>query len=207
MVEEGWAMRPCESPTFKKMSPKGVMIVEAEILWQQVVELPKGAIIVEIGSWTGSSTYAMALGCKDNDVKIFAVDTFMGSPGGEQEWSKNMGSNYFETFKNNLEEFIDNGTVTPLEMSSAGALMYTPKLEPDMIFIDGSHQYEDVLFDLTYWWERLKPNGLLALHDSNGHPNFHPQVLTALQDFMKDKGLGCGHLMIGSTSFLRKKAC
>lgn len=180
------------------------MNVEAEVLWRNASKISEGGIIVEIGSWLGSSTYAMALACIDRGIKIYAIDTFMGSPGGVTEW-KQQHTGYFEQFKINLKEFIDKGVVIPLEMSSAGALMYEPRLEPDLLFIDGSHQYEDVLFDLTYWWERLKPNGLLALHDSTGDPRWHPQVKDALLKFMKDRNMEPDHMLIVSTSWLRKE--
>lgn len=46
----------------------------------------------------------------------------------------------------------------------------------DFLYIDGSHAYEDVLFDFNFWTLMLKAGGILAMHDcrmTRGGPNFH----------------------------------
>ena len=148
-------------------------------------KVPHDEIVVEIGSFIGSSTYALALGCEGRNVKVHAVDTFMGSPGGWTEWAGKQicskTSDFSDVFKRNLAPFLQIGAVIIHEMSSAGALMIEPPLKPYLLFIDGSHQYEDVLFDITHWWERLKPGGTVALHDSIG--GGHPQVKRAVDLF------------------------
>ena len=35
----------------------------------------------------------------------------------------------------------------------------------DVVYIDGSHDFQSVSTDLNHWWERLKPGGLLCGHD------------------------------------------
>jgi hypothetical protein len=35
----------------------------------------------------------------------------------------------------------------------------------DFVYVDGDHRFEHVLADLTAWWARLKPGGILAGHD------------------------------------------
>ena len=40
------------------------------------------------------------------------------------------------------------------------------KAQRDFVFIDGSHVYEDALFDIVTWYDRLRLGGRLALHDS-----------------------------------------
>lgn len=35
----------------------------------------------------------------------------------------------------------------------------------DMVYVDAKHRYQDVLEDLTTWWPKVKPTGLLAGHD------------------------------------------
>jgi len=194
-------MRPTKSDQWKTFF-HGICEDEADDLYFAALKVPDNEIIVEIGSYKGSSTYALALGCVGRNVKVYAVDTWMGSPGGNKEWK--YGSNYFDEFKQNLHYAIKAGIVVPLEMSSAGALMYTPRLEPYLMFIDGSHQYEDVLFDITYWWKRLKPEGVMAIHDSSGHPKWHPQVRRAVDKFRKDMKIEKWRLK-SSTSWLYKE--
>jgi len=200
------SLKPSESPHWQSMY-HAIRPVEADRLCAEASKVPEGGVIVEVGSFKGSSTYALALGCVERNVKVYAVDTWMGSPGGVDEWGKRGGvftlGSHLEEFKRNLKEFIDSGIVIPLEMSSAGALMYEPRLEPYLLFIDGSHQYEDVLFDVTCWWGRLKARGLMAVHDSSGAIDAHPQVRRALDNFIISHQ--CEYLGIeDSTSWLRK---
>ena len=163
-------MKPTESPLWARFTPKGVADTDANLLYEAALQVPDGGLILEIGSFKGSSTYALVLGAQGRNVKVHAVDTWMGSPGGLKEWP--YGPAYtIDEFKHNLKEMLENGTVIMHEMSSAGAYMIEPPLKPNLIFIDGSHQYEDVLFDVTFWWERLQPNGVVALHDCLDHPN------------------------------------
>jgi len=186
---------------------KSIMPDEADMLWQAASQVPEGGTIVEIGSFRGSSTYAMALACEGRNVKIYAVDTWMGSPGGIDEWGPKRGvtsvGSFLPEFKNNLAEFINSGVVIPLEMSSAGALMCEPRLEPYLVFIDGSHVYEDVLFDVTYWWPRVKQGGAMAVHDTTGDKDWHPQVKQALDCFLKRNNLKLFRFF-GCTSWLKK---
>lgn len=166
---------------------RGIQDAEADLLYVEACRVPDNEIIVEIGSYKGSSAYAMSLACEGKNVKIYCIDHFMGSPGGKTEWPYD--SDFYQEFKKNLKDEIEKGVVIPLVMSSAGGLMYEPKLYPYMIFIDGSHQYEDVLFDMTYWWDRVKEGGVMLVHDSTGHPRWHPQVKRALDKFVKSKDL------------------
>lgn len=35
----------------------------------------------------------------------------------------------------------------------------------DFVFIDGNHAYEHVIADLDAWWPKVKPGGLMGVHD------------------------------------------
>ncbi len=37
--------------------------------------------------------------------------------------------------------------------------------EPQLVFIDSSHQYEHTLAELDLWWPALRPGGILLMHD------------------------------------------
>lgn len=49
----------------------------------------------------------------------------------------------------------------------------------DLIFIDGSHLYEDVKNDLYQAWERLYPNGLLLIDDWDHKKNIVAEGTTS----------------------------
>jgi len=35
----------------------------------------------------------------------------------------------------------------------------------DFVYVDGCHQYESVLQDMSIWWPKIRPGGILAGHD------------------------------------------
>lgn len=92
--------------------------------------------IVEIGSCLGRSTYALASsGCKI----VTAVDDFEMSPGCKFKFLKN------------LAEF---NNVRLLQMKSYNASELIE--EADMIFIDGNHEYSEVIQDLKLWAPKIR---------------------------------------------------
>lgn len=49
-----------------------------------------------------------------------------------------------------------------------------------LVFVDGSHAYEDVLCDITRSWELLEPGGALVIDDFRSD---HPGVTRAAEEF------------------------
>jgi hypothetical protein len=112
--------------------------------------------IVEIGCWKGRSTHALLTGCKGI---VYAVDHFMGSQDTKDP------AQMFE--KGICEEFLKNvgmfQNLKLLKMSSEEASkLFEPK-SVDMVFLDGSHTYEDVKADLESWI--MIPRKLICGHD------------------------------------------
>ena len=44
-----------------------------------------------------------------------------------------------------------------------------PRVRPSLRYIDGRHDFAGVTEDLTAWWPKLCPGGLLGGHDWIGH--------------------------------------
>jgi len=188
-------MKPSESNSFHQIDG-WLTIEEADALYQAAVEIPECGCIVEIGSFKGRSTYALALGCQDSGVakRVYAVDPFTGNP----NEARFFPAGFKADFDRNLEQFIKANIVIPRVMSSAGAVLHNYK--PNLVFIDGSHIYEDVIFDLISWWRELVAGGRMAVHDSTGT---HPPVMDALRDFLRSHNLHV-ETTTGSISWLRK---
>jgi len=188
-------LRPSKSAAFHQIDG-WLSIEEAEALYDAAVAVPECGRVVEIGSFKGRSTYALALGCKDSGVAkvVYSVDPFTGNPNEPGFFPAEFKADH----DRNLDQFLKEGIVVSCVMSSAGAVLHNHK--PNLVFIDGSHVYEDVLFDLTAWWRELVPEGRMAVHDSLGT---HPTVADALRDFTKANNLQV-ELVTGSISWLRK---
>ena len=124
--------------------------------------------VVEIGSWKGRSTHALAEMCPGT---VFAVDHFNGSPGPDisKEMKEAKPGEVREAFHKNMNGFMESGKVRLLEGTSEKAAwkFEVEHLRPDMVFIDGDHRYESVCQDIRSWKALVRPGGLLCGHDSD----------------------------------------
>jgi predicted O-methyltransferase YrrM len=148
----------------------------SELQWlRQQASIHKN--IVEIGSFMGRSTIALA---ENTRGQVTAVDTWAGSD--EPEHKKMLEGKPEDWL---FQEFLKNTTGLPnilaVRMKSLDAASYMGPQKFDMIFIDASHDYENVKADILTWRELLTPGGLLCGHD------FHtgaPGVVQAVNELV-----------------------
>ena len=143
----------------------------------------KGAI-VEIGSWQGRSTAALALGSMDGSQHpVYAIDSFVGVPpldrptaGGQRPgWS----SSSPELLRANLDRVGVNGLVRIVPKPSLEAAAEAP--ECDLLFVDGGHDYDSVKIDLAAYLPKVQLGGFVALHDCTSS---EPGVCQAVDEVM-----------------------
>lgn len=128
---------------------------------------------VEVGSYCGKSACYIGFACKKVGSKLFSIDHHKGSE--EQQF----GEEYFDEeiydfskkqvdtlpmFLSNIKKFNLEDYIEPLVMTSIDASYHVPD-DLDMIFIDGSHTFESALSDYSHWMPKLRPGGILAIHD------------------------------------------
>lgn len=130
----------------------------AELVWL-AKQAKQHKLIVEVGSYLGRSTRALA----DNTPgTVWAFDDWNGprdEAGIKQDLLEQFKSNTKDL--NNLSILVGdhaNPNILPVEWLRGSD-------KPDMVFIDGSHEYEDVKRDLMIWKARLARQGLLCGHD------------------------------------------
>jgi hypothetical protein len=134
--------------------------------WMSEVELAylaecasKSRCIVEIGSWKGRSTLALA--CNTPGI-VYAVDTWKGTEQQGDELAQHPEGWLLEEFKRNTAG-LDN--IVICEGPSVEMAARYAGLEVDMLFIDGYHTYEGVRSDILAWRPMLRPGGILCGHD------------------------------------------
>jgi len=140
---------------------------EIEWLAKQVKALPKGAVVVEVGSWKGRSSAAIADNLPEGG-KLYCVDTWVGSSGeptAHLTAREREGDNVYMAFYHNLHDHLDRGSVVAVRMSSAHAAETLNNLRPDLIWIDGDHSKEGITTDVESWLPLLRHGGLLCGHD------------------------------------------
>ena len=148
----------------KAFSIPGWML-PTELLWL-AEQASKHSRIVEIGSYLGRSTRALA----DNTPGfVIAIDDWEGPRDVEEKLKSEA---LYDSFRDNLDELVTIGIVIPFRAKHESEIMgygypaYLSKNQRfDMIFIDGSHEYEDVKRDIAKWLPYLEKGGLMCGHD------------------------------------------
>lgn len=122
--------------------------------------------VVEVGSWRGRSTRALA----DNTPGVvYAVDTWKGSVNGvcQQEIGKHAPGWLKREFQKNMDGLLGN-KVQVMEMDSLKAAERLSGQDLDLVFIDAEHTYESVRSDILAWYGLVRNGGILAGHDYGG---------------------------------------
>lgn len=127
-------------------------------LYKTAHSLPPNSIIVEIGSFKGRSTACLALGCSRRNGHVYAVDTFNGN---DVDF---FDRNYLSEFESNMRMLGLTESVTPIVMTSKEASEVWDK-PINMLFIDGSHVFDDVVSDFLGFFPQVRDGGMVALHD------------------------------------------
>lgn len=123
----------------------------------------------------GTSIKSCELGvCRGNNLRyildyvpeieyVYAVEPWIPY----QDWNGFVDQAHMDRYRaetlENLLEYDDK--VKLLEMTSSAALDIVQDDELDFIFIDGAHDYDNVLFDCTNWWLKVRTGGLFSGHD------------------------------------------
>ncbi len=140
----------------------------------------KNSAIVEIGSWKGKSASSVAALARSNGCVMFCVDTWKGSV----EHSGVNPEALFSEFLRNMKrlDFLGH-PVVPMQMESISAAEHFFKigLQPKLVFIDASHDYESVKSDIIAWSKCLHQDGVIAGHDYN---DGWPGVIKAVDELV-----------------------
>lgn len=154
-------------------------------------------LILEIGSWKGQSAINMAKSSKelDLDVKIVCVDTWLGSIdfiNSESRLDEARDTyplfGYPQIYYQFLSNVINAGVeeiVIPFPQTSSIACRWFEERNIlfDLIYIDGSNDYRDVLLDIESSWAILKNGGVIFGDDYNH--SFFVDIKKAVDDFCK----------------------
>jgi hypothetical protein len=142
-----------------------------EVLIQRI----RPGLIFEVGSWKGASAINMARLMQKYAIAghILCIDTWLG---GLEVWTRQDNPRYYDAL--NLKhgypsiyyQFLANvmhtglePCITPFPQTAqiAARWLRQHKLCADLIYIDASHDEDDVYQDLSTYWGLLKPNGAI----------------------------------------------
>ena len=133
---------------------------ELELLDRLARSMPSGAFVVEVGSFRGRSTVAIAAGLEHvQDARLVAVDTFAGDPEWDEIAAVSEARRLFD---------LNTGDILFLEVIQAESVRAADEVADasvDWVFIDALHDYRSVRDDIRAWAPKVKPGGLISGHD------------------------------------------
>jgi hypothetical protein len=162
------------------------------LIFDDIIEEVKPKLIVEVGTWKGKLAIHMANCMKSMHIsgEVVCIDTFLGE---SHMWDisskhydslslKNGFPQFYYEFMTNIVscEVSDYVTPLPLPFSSACNLLHNNGVVADLIYLDGSHVYEDVLTDL-YCCEKISDSKTVIF----GHDLPLKDVEKALREYCK----------------------
>jgi hypothetical protein len=152
------------------MSVEGALTAAEAKLLYNAAECIRDGCIVEIGSWRGRSTAALAYGSRAGyGVPVYAVEPherFRDVLGGEY-----LGTGDRAAFMQNMLRLGLTDIVRLVNLSSECIASW-----PDVVgllWVDGDHRYMGVKRDLNIWLPYLRPDATIVFHDST-NPRIGP---------------------------------
>jgi hypothetical protein len=135
---------------------------EINPLFEVMIERTRPKVIVEVGSWYGFSTFIMADACKklELDTKIICIDTWEGGFDHLTDdryrplllFDRGYPTFYFQFLANVIHRGHQD-IIVPIANTSQIACRFLKYhgIEADLIYVDGSHEVDDVYMDLCYY--------------------------------------------------------
>lgn len=149
-----------------------VNLAEARLL-KSIVDNVNPDVIVEVGRWRGHSTIALLEGVRRRSTRLISIDKAPVNDG-------------------ILEKAVEDHPMAGCVELVVG--MYDSRILEeagvpyiDLAFIDGDHSYNACHSDLVTTWRRLKPGGVMIVHDALNRNN---QVGAACRDFSEHYPVG-----------------
>ncbi len=146
-------------------------------IFERLIQEIRPELIVEVGSWKGASAVGMAKCMAKHGVEghVLCVDTWLGSL---EQWLEptERQHGYFNRYMVHgaplglYAQFLANvvheklqEVVLPFPTTStiAAKWLAAKGVKVDLVYLDGSHEYEDVLSDLRLYWPLLSEKGVL----------------------------------------------
>jgi MMP 1-O-methyltransferase len=133
---------------------------EVDCLFQLAQVNDGHGVIVEIGSWKGKSTIALARGAAaTHREKIYAIDPPAVQP--EEGYLEDTRAEFMA----NIKRAGVHDQVVPMIMTSENAARgWSQPIR--LLWIDGDHRYEPARLDFNLWEPFVVDGGIIAMHDT-----------------------------------------
>ena len=173
------------------------------VAFDELLTRLKPARIIEVGTWKGGSAIHMAKVAHKLGIcpEIICVDTWLGAV---EFWTDQKDPDrylalkcrngyptvYYQFVANVIHQECED-LITPFPQTATIAALWFRRygVQAGLIYIDGSHEEDDVYADLVSYWDLVLPGGILA-----GDDWAWDGVRLAASRFAKEQGLKITHL-------------
>lgn len=144
--------------------------------------LPDNKLFLEIGCFEGRATCWMLQNMLADDGTIYCLDTFKG---GQEHEGMDL-SRLRDVFEDNILSCAKQTQIVQvlenLSVKSLASLIMTERLFGlfDFIYVDGSHEIQDVITDACMAFQLLKPGGVMLFDDYEGTEDMKTAINTFL---------------------------
>lgn len=128
---------------------------QARMLYERAASLPRGARVVEIGTYHGRSTIVLAKAAPG--AEIITIDPYTSEP--------DVGPRDLARFEANLGQAGVAAGVNHVRLPSSDALRVVEG-DVDLLYVDGAHDLRTALPDIRGWGARVRVGGTMLIHDS-----------------------------------------
>lgn len=139
--------------------------------FRQAVAETKPSVIIEVGTWKGASCLTFSRLTEESQAQIYCCDTWLGGyemlihdelPECNLKSCFGYPQIYFQ-FLANLSPTDAAKRIFPIPQTSVNGarLLKAHGVTAELIYIDASHQLQDVYDDLCAYWPLLKSGGML----------------------------------------------
>lgn len=169
-----------------------------------LIEKARPRLIIEVGTWKGGSAIEMATQLDQRTLdhaRVLCVDTWLGAleMWGDHTDAQRYGSLqlkngypqvYYQFLANVCHRGLQKRIIPfPLPSLTAAQWLSLRSVRAQLVYLDGSHEEEDVYADLSDYWDLTAPSGILF-----GDDYAWTGVQMAVDRFVRERRLTLHHL-------------
>lgn len=157
-------------------------------MWYFIFKTYKPKNILEIGVYRGQSLALFQLLSDQNNIKasITGVSPFTNIG---DEYSEYLEIDYVDDIKKNFKQFnLKLPNLVQGFSQDEKIIEFIKSRKWDLIYVDGSHDYNIVINDLKLSADNLNKGGVLAIDDSNNGKNFNFELIQKKFDILSSDG-------------------
>jgi len=128
----------------------------------ELVKKNKSDVCVEIGSYMGASSIAIASALSESDI-LYCIDIWLSDV--KMRPDPNNSLTLFENFKENTKKYKKD--IKPIVDYSYNAYRYfvNVDIKIDFLFVDGDHTVKGVGQDWSLYYSLMRKGGIVVFHD------------------------------------------